>query len=287
MDASGAQGNKQNNSDLMGLGVEDVNQNSLNFGATNNLISGNLERVKAHFNPAFEVSEAVDIQISEGALDPGKHSAVSFKENIIVDQQAKSGDRSVEKLGITLVSVCLLETRVSGAKDDCIIAKLGFHYSHRVEAIGFSGGHFPWIAIGDFNTILSSSEKFGGLTNGRRCPQFGDFVEKAELHDLSFRGSLFTWHRRALFESLDHALGNKAWIRTFPSSLVTQLPKIKSDHRPLLLNQNPEVILPRGRPFRFLAGWTEHPDFDNFMNANWSFTGDMANSLFKLTLNLK
>ncbi|PPS17624.1 hypothetical protein GOBAR_AA02950 [Gossypium barbadense] len=51
------------------------------------------ERVKAHFNPAFEVSETVDIQISEGALDPGKHSAVSFKENIIVDQQAKSGDR--------------------------------------------------------------------------------------------------------------------------------------------------------------------------------------------------
>ncbi|KAA3470000.1 reverse transcriptase [Gossypium australe] len=33
-----------------------------------------------------------------------------------------------------------LVPRVSGAKADCIIAKLGFQYSHRVEAIGFSGG---------------------------------------------------------------------------------------------------------------------------------------------------
>ncbi|KAH1040749.1 hypothetical protein J1N35_042492 [Gossypium stocksii] len=33
----------------------------------------------------------------------------------------------------------LLETRVSGSKADSIIAKLGFDFSHRVEAVGFSG----------------------------------------------------------------------------------------------------------------------------------------------------
>ncbi|MBA0838857.1 hypothetical protein Goarm_004645, partial [Gossypium armourianum] len=36
--------------------------------------------------------------------------------------------------------ICLLETRVSGSKADKIIAKLGFQYSHRVEAIGYAGG---------------------------------------------------------------------------------------------------------------------------------------------------
>ncbi|KAH1055801.1 hypothetical protein J1N35_033866 [Gossypium stocksii] len=43
----------------------------------------------------------------------------------------------------------LLETRVSGAKADSVIAKLGFKYSHRVEAEGFSGG----IWIGWKNSI--------------------------------------------------------------------------------------------------------------------------------------
>ncbi|KAK5802899.1 hypothetical protein PVK06_030528 [Gossypium arboreum] len=147
--------------------------------------------------------------------------------------------------------------------------------------------HSPWIVIGDFNAILSSSEMFSGRTKGRRCLQFGNFVEEAELHDLGFRGSPFTWHRGALSERLDRVLGNGAWICKFPNSLVTHLPKIKSDHRPLLLNQNLEVFLPRGRLFRFLAGWIEHPAFDDFINDKWDFTRDMADSLSKLTLNLK
>ncbi|KAH1039357.1 hypothetical protein J1N35_041100 [Gossypium stocksii] len=127
----------------------------------------------------------------------------------------------------------------------------------------------------------------GGLTNERRCPQFGDFVEKVELHDLGFKRSPFTWHKGALFERLDRALGNEAWIHNFPNSLVTHLPKIKSNHYPLLLNQNLDIVLPRGRLFRFLASWTEHPTFDDFMNDKWFFTGDMVDSLSKLTLNLK
>ncbi|KAG8503146.1 hypothetical protein CXB51_000967 [Gossypium anomalum] len=120
--------------------------------------------------------------------------------------------------------ISLLETRVSGEKANLVIAKLGFHNSHRVEAVDFSGGiwigwkdsvsvevlqshpqfvlakvndssfrhpllvsfvygspnsqkrkHFwealqssiplngsPWVAIGDFNAILTSSEKKRG-----------------------------------------------------------------------------------------------------------------------------
>ncbi|PPD93219.1 hypothetical protein GOBAR_DD09841 [Gossypium barbadense] len=79
-----AKSSEQDNSKITGLGAE--------------------ERVKAHFNPAFEVSEGVEIQISEGVLDPGKYSAVSFKKNIISDQHAKSGNRSAEKPSLALVS---------------------------------------------------------------------------------------------------------------------------------------------------------------------------------------
>lgn len=53
-------------------------------------------------------------------------------------------------------------------------------------------GNTPWVAIGDFNAIIFSSEKLGGRSGGKRCPVFGDFVDKAELHDLGYQGPLFT-----------------------------------------------------------------------------------------------
>ncbi|KAL1156476.1 hypothetical protein V6Z11_A08G094900 [Gossypium hirsutum] len=148
-------------------------------------------------------------------------------------------------------------------------------------------GNSPWAAIGDFNVILSSSEKSKGITKGRRCPLFGDFVDKAEINDLGFRGPSFTWHMGLLFERLDKALGNKAWIQTFPNSLVTHLPKIKSDHRSLLFSLNSKVYLPNGRPFRFLAGWVEHPDFGDFVKDKWDFSGDMSISLSMFTRDFK
>lgn len=49
-----------------------------------------------------------------------------------------------------------------------------------------------WVIIGDFNVILASNEKFWGLSPGKRCPQFRDFVEDIDLLDLGFRGSPFT-----------------------------------------------------------------------------------------------
>ncbi|KAH1090331.1 hypothetical protein J1N35_017588 [Gossypium stocksii] len=245
--------------------------------------------------------------------------------------------------------VSLLETRVSGAKADNIIAKLGFQYSHRVEAIGYSGGiwigwkdtvrlevicshpqniltriwqfpsvhpifitfvygspnrkirqvlwkdlrksklvgQIPWMVISDFNAILSSSEKFGGVSKGKRCPFFGDFVDSSKLHDLSFSGPPFTWHRGTLFERLDRALGNEAWIRNFLNCMVYHLPKVKSDHRPLLLVLNSSFNPPWERPFRFLAGWVEHPNFDKFLKKNWEYSGSISNSLDKLTFHFK
>ncbi|KAH1075440.1 hypothetical protein J1N35_027768 [Gossypium stocksii] len=109
----------------------------------------------------------------------------------------------------------------------------------------------------------------------------------ADLHDLGFRGPPFTWHKGNMFERLDRALGNKAWINYFPISLITYLPKIKSDHRPLLLNLNPVFALPRGILFQFSASWVEHPDFFNFMKDQWEFQGNMETSLNKITENLK
>lgn len=41
----------------------------------------------------------------------------------------------------------------------------------------------PWVIIRDFNAILAFNEKFGGRSLGKRCSQFGDFVEDMDLFD--------------------------------------------------------------------------------------------------------
>ncbi|KAG8498382.1 hypothetical protein CXB51_007058 [Gossypium anomalum] len=167
----------------------------------------------------------------------------------------------------------LLESRINGFKFDAIIAKLGLKRSHRVEAVGFSGGiwlgwkkfidvekrrllwkdlrlfipsrHFLWMAIGDFNAILSVEEKKGGQVAGQTCSFFGEFVDRTKVYDLGFKGSPFTWHRGALFERLDRALGNDAWLEVFLNCLVTYLLRIKLDPRPILLILQSYFSLPK------------------------------------------
>ncbi|KAJ8749949.1 hypothetical protein K2173_013864 [Erythroxylum novogranatense] len=47
--------------------------------------------------------------------------------------------------------IALLETRISGKNADSVVAKLGYPYSHRVEANGFVGG--IWILWDDYITV--------------------------------------------------------------------------------------------------------------------------------------
>lgn len=48
------------------------------------------------------------------------------------------------------------------------------------------------MVVGNFNAILSESEKKRGEIVGSRCLHFGDLVEIKNLHDLKFWGLLFT-----------------------------------------------------------------------------------------------
>lgn len=61
----------------------------------------------------------------------------------------------------------------------------------------------PWMAVGEFNALLSMDDKKGGNHVGQRCPLFGKFLNDKNLHDLGFLGPPFTWQRGRTFERLD------------------------------------------------------------------------------------
>ncbi|KAA3486517.1 reverse transcriptase [Gossypium australe] len=148
-------------------------------------------------------------------------------------------------------------------------------------------GDDPWMAIGDFNAILFSDNKKCGHIKGCRCHFFGDFMDKAQLHDLGFQSPFLTWHHGNLSERLGRAVGNDLWMELFPNCSVSHLPRIKSDRRPLLFNLFHEDRLVSNRPFRFLAGWLHHQNFFNFVKENWSFDGNMTSAITGFTDKLK
>lgn len=107
--------------------------------------------------------------------------------------------------------------------------------------------HFnlPWIIMGDFNDIASPREKFGGNPPNRtKMATFNNFLNKSNLVDLGFSGPLFTWTNNREFgctirTRIDRCHANPRWISLFPNSKVFHLPRIHSDHCPILLKTIP------------------------------------------------
>ncbi|KAL4290587.1 hypothetical protein GQ457_14G001500 [Hibiscus cannabinus] len=145
--------------------------------------------------------------------------------------------------------VAIFEPRVSGLQADRFMESRG----------------------GDLNVIQSMDERRGGAEG--RCGisrQFCDFLFDSDLLDMGFVGPVFTWGRGGLFQRLDRCLCNHAWYEWALNSTVTHLPKLGSDHRPLLVSFD-ECLGTRGeRPFRWLAAWQDHQDFQRFFRSRKS-----------------
>ncbi|KAF7842169.1 reverse transcriptase [Senna tora] len=133
----------------------------------------------------------------------------------------------------------------------------------------------PWVVCGDFNEMLHPDEKWGGNPaplGGIR--EFKECVERCELADLGFSGQKFTWfNKRAdgamVFERLDRFLANSDWIQCFPDALNYHLPRIKSDHLPLLLVSKVINNIVMNRPFRCERVWIKEPSFLNLAETSW------------------
>ena len=59
------------------------------------------------------------------------------------------------------------------------------------------GYHRPWMCIGDFNTILSQSEKYGGRPYACSSNDaFHGFLDSFGMINLGFGGNPFTWSNK-------------------------------------------------------------------------------------------
>lgn len=130
--------------------------------------------------------------------------------------------------------------------------------------------NYPWLFLGDFNDIASTSEKFGGgPPNDLKIELFNNFLNTCGLLDLGFVGPPFTWTNgrsggHIIRSRIDRAHANFNWVSHFPDTTVLHLPKSRFDHCPLLLKTHHSIF--NGlKPFRFETMWLNHPDFKNFV----------------------
>ncbi|KAK4731156.1 hypothetical protein R3W88_024144 [Solanum pinnatisectum] len=123
-----------------------------------------------------------------------------------------------------------------------------------------------WLIGGDFNELMKSSEKAGVLGYGYYC----------ELIDMGYKGGKYTWLNKRfnnrsslIFERLDRFFANEEWLHKFPDAQVHHLPRIHSDHCPLLLSVLQNSPRKRNKLFRFESIWTTHTDLRNIVLGSW------------------
>ncbi|XP_075668715.1 uncharacterized protein LOC142638569 [Castanea sativa] len=123
----------------------------------------------------------------------------------------------------------------------------------------------PWVCIGDFNEVLSVTEKEGGANrSSRQIANFRQCLDSNGLRDLGFTGSWFTWavDRRdygCIQARLDRAMATTEWCGTFPWARLFHLANSAFDHCVLLLRLEQTTRQKRGKKlFRFESMWLKH-----------------------------
>lgn len=115
----------------------------------------------------------------------------------------------------------------------------------------------------------------GGNFIANRVAKFFEVLDSCGLLDLEPKGSKFTWFMKMqgnqhIHKRLDRALVDCEWRIKFLEVLVENLPRLHSDHCPIILRCKDVVPSKHTHPFRFQAPRLMHTDFPSVVHSSWS-----------------
>ncbi|PRQ51592.1 putative transcription factor interactor and regulator CCHC(Zn) family [Rosa chinensis] len=146
----------------------------------------------------------------------------------------------------------------------------------------------PWLVIGDCNELYCSADKNGGSLVGK-IGGMKTWADNYGMVDVGYQGPDFTWSNNRIKERLDRGFCNDLWRLKFPDAFLQHLPKMKSDHCPLLLHSNSYVNSTNAeKPFRFQAMWMSHDQYSDFITNHWKeYSGVLQEKVSSLARDLK
>ncbi|XP_026434070.1 uncharacterized protein LOC113331583 [Papaver somniferum] len=128
--------------------------------------------------------------------------------------------------------------------------------------------------MGVLNFVLRNHEKYSQhLIDTSEADIFLKKLEEENLTDLGYTECPFTWTNRRLKnqlteQRLDIGLATDAWLDIFPNSTISNLPSLRYDHNPIILNTNPNWK--QGHiPFKFFGPWLNHQDCKDIIVECW------------------
>ncbi|XP_073120983.1 uncharacterized protein [Henckelia pumila] len=150
--------------------------------------------------------------------------------------------------------------------------------------------HLPWLVGGDFNEILYEEEKIGGsMRSLSQMSAFREALNSCNLRDIHCLGDQFTWCNRRqqqdiIFERLDRFVCSSEWQLIYPSADVHNLDFYGSDHRLIMISNNPHLDgrFSKGpRRFTFEHKWMLEEDFPLLLEHwnNGGLPGDLPAKL--------
>nr|GMD52524.1 ribonuclease H [Ipomoea batatas] len=207
------------------------------------------------------------------------------------------------------------EPKVSGAQVNVICSKLGFSDWIRVEnqeawyyaVVYGSPTHNlrrrmwseltatkreitgAWMVAGDFNSVTSRVERYNYTTfNSQRSSDFVEWIQNEGLIDMGCGGPSHTWVKGGTTEQakgarLDRALCNLAWRQRFPEAIVTHLPRLSSDHAPLLICLIEGSGDHRRAGFKFQAAWLTSPQLSEVVRTTWRKGTGLQDNIARMT----
>lgn len=97
-----------------------------------------------------------------------------------------------------------------------------------------------WCVLGDFNSIIIYSERFGACHRGSvdaGSREFNEWIKEMEVEEAPWVGSKFTWVRpNGIARSkLDRVLLSPEWMSKWPGTTQYTLERNFSDHYLILL----------------------------------------------------
>uniref|UniRef100_A0A2N9GBW4 DUF3752 domain-containing protein n=1 Tax=Fagus sylvatica TaxID=28930 RepID=A0A2N9GBW4_FAGSY len=128
----------------------------------------------------------------------------------------------------------------------------------------------PWCLGRDFNVVRFPTERLGAELFTPGMHDFSDFISSCGLMDISLEGGSFAWSNNrdsAAMSRLDRFLYSADWEDFYPNITQRRLPRLLSDHSPILLECGEFV---RGRrPFRFENMWLKAEGFVDQVKGWW------------------
>lgn len=151
----------------------------------------------------------------------------------------------------------------------------------------------PWLVLGDFNEVTHAHEKIGGnRPKDYKMFKYMETMNAYNLYDLGYIGSKFTWFNKRksqpIFERLDRCWACPNWSLNFPDAVVNNLPRLSSDHNPVLLTLKAQMIDRREFFLKFESNWLQDLLFDPWVRENWaSYSNNLTNNLKNLSQDIQ